>query len=310
MDLILIATGICILLTAGDVLVKASVACSVRLSVPPLIVGLTIVSLGTSLPELVVGIQAAWNGLGNLALGNILGSNIANILLVLGLPAMITAIKSDDRDLKTSLYFMIGSTLLFSFLVISGKLGVTHGIVLLIINFLIIFRTIRVAIFKAEKNSYIEVDGYNKVIPIWKLFFFFFFGFLGLPLGANLLIWGATGLATYWGVSEELIGLTIVAIGTSLPELTTAIITAMRKQIGLLLGNVVGSNLFNILGVAGASALFGNLSLQTEVKLTSVAMLIFSSIILIPFINFNIKINQIFGFIFVLIYVLYIVIII
>jgi len=305
MNLFLLSTGIIILLLSGDFLVRAAVVLSTRLSVQPLIIGLTVVAFGTSAPELIVAIQATLNELGTLALGNIIGSNIANAFLVLGFPALITSIQSNDRNIRANYFFMLGSTILFIIVVIMGDLYFWNGTILLLLNIYFVFWVIKIAKSNNTSHEVSDFNGMEQDLKVWKLIIYFVIGVAGLPLGANILIMGATGLAVDFGISNELIGLSIVAIGTSLPELATSISSAFRKQAGLLLGNVIGSNMFNLLGVAGSAALFGKLNMEPELKSISLLVLFFSAIILLPFILNYIRLNRIFGFSFLVIYVAY-----
>ena len=305
MNLFLLLSGIIILLVSGDFLVRAAVVLSTKLAVQPLIIGLTVVAFGTSAPELIVAIQATLNELGTLALGNIIGSNIANTFLVLGFPALITLIQSDDTNIQSNYFFMLGSTLLFIIVLLIGELHFWNGAILLLLNIYFVFWVIKIAKANNETSSTPEFNGMEKNLKAWKLIIYFVLGVGGLPLGANILIKGSTGLAVDFGISNELIGLSIVAVGTSLPELATSISSAFRKQAGLLLGNVIGSNMFNLLGVAGTAALFGTLNMDSELKSISLLVLFFSAIILFPFIKNYIRLNRIFGFSFLLVYLAY-----
>ena len=306
MDLIFFVIGTIILLFSGDMLVRAAVDISLKISVSPMIVGLTVIAFGTSAPELLVGVQATWNGFAGLALGNIIGSNITNILLIVGMPAVIIAVKSDDKGLSQNYYIMLLATFLFIGFLFFGPIQVWQGILLILFLILFIFQAIFYSYKSDENLTFPELTSERTVLSSFVLTGFVFAGFIGLPLGAHIVITSATSFANAVGVSEEVIGLTVVAIGTSLPELATSMAAAFRKQVSLLLGNVIGSNMFNILGIAGIAALIAPLQLMDKTEILSLTILFFSSAILAPFIMFKKSINRQMGIIFLLFYLVYI----
>ncbi len=306
MDLIFFLIGTLILLFSGDMLVRAAVDISLKISVSPMIVGLTVIAFGTSAPELLVGVQATWNGFAGLALGNIIGSNITNILLIVGMPAVIIAVRSDDPGLSQNYYIMLLATFVFIGFLLFGPLQVWQGILLILFLILFILQAIFYSYKSDENRTVPELTSERKVLSSSVLAGFVFVGFIGLPFGAHIVITSATSLANAVGVSEEVIGLTVVAIGTSLPELATSIAAAFRKQVSLLLGNVIGSNMFNILGIAGIAALIAPLQLMDKTEIMSLSTLLFSSAILAPFIMFKKSINRQMGIIFLLFYLVYI----
>ncbi len=307
MDLIFFIFGTAILLFSGDMLVRAAVDISFKLSISPMIIGLTVVAFGTSAPELLVGVQATWNGFGGLALGNIVGSNIANVLLILGVPALIVAVKSSDNGLIQNYYFMLVTTLLFVIFLLFGEIKFWHGVLLLVLFILFILQAIFNSSKLNETGSSLEIDNDRKDMNSFTLIIFLLIGLVGLPIGANIVITSATRLATMIGVSEEIIGLTVVAIGTSLPELATSTAAAFRRQVNLLLGNVFGSNMFNILGIAGVSALISPLDLTGKIQIVSLAALLVSATILAPFIILKKPIRMPTGVIFLLMYLIYLI---
>ena len=306
MDLIFFLIGTLILIFSGDMLVRAAVDISLKISVSPMIVGLTVIAFGTSAPELLVGVQATWNGFAGLALGNIIGSNITNILLIVGMPAVIIAVRSDDPGLSQNYYIMLLATFVFIGFLLFGPLQVWQGILLILFLILFILQAIFYSYKSDENRTVPELTSERKVLSSSVLTGFVFVGFIGLPFGAHIVITSATSLANAVGVSEEVIGLTVVAIGTSLPELATSIAAAFRKQVSLLLGNVIGSNMFNILGIAGIAALIAPLQLMDKTEIMSLSTLLFSSAILAPFIMFKKSINRQMGIIFLLFYLVYI----
>lgn len=305
MDVIFFIVGTAILLTSGDFLVRAAISISNKLKISPMVVGLTVIAFGTSAPELLVGIQATWNGHGGLAIGNIIGSNIANVFLILGVPALILAIDNSDKELVKNYYFMLAAVSLFVLFLLFGEIGFWQGVLLIIFLILFLVQAIFYKTGSRESLGYEAIDTEKESLDRWRLIIFLVVGFVGLPLGAKILITSATNFAENYGVSEEVIGLTVVAVGTSLPELATAIAAAYRREVNLLLGNVIGSNIFNILCIAGIASLIHPLQLTDKIELSSVGTLIVSSIVLAPIIIWYKSITRIIGIIFLLMYVGY-----
>ena len=308
MDVILFIVGTAILLTSGDLLVRAAISISIKLKISPMVVGLTVIAFGTSAPELLVGIQATWNGYGGLAIGNIIGSNIANVFLILGVPALILAIDNSDKELIKNYYFMLAAVSLFVLFLLFGEIGFWQGVLLIVFLILFLVQAIFYKTGSKESLGYEAIDTEKESLDKWRLIVFLVVGFVGLPLGAKILITSATNFAENYGVSEEVIGLTVVAVGTSLPELATAIAAAYRREANLLLGNVIGSNIFNILGIAGIASLIHPLQLTDKIELSSVGALLISSIVIAPIIIWYKSITRIIGIIFLLMYAGYIVI--
>ena len=302
MDVIFFIVGTAILLTSGDFLVRAAISISIKLKISPMVVGLTVIAFGTSAPELLVGIQATWNGYGGLAIGNIIGSNIANVFLILGVPALILAIDNSDKELIKNYYFMLAAVFLFVLFLLFGEIGFWQGVLLIVFLILFLVQAIFYKTGSKESFGYEAIDTKKESLGKWRLILFLVVGFVGLPLGAKILITSATNFAENYGVSEEVIGLTVVAVGTSLPELATAIAAAYRREANLLLGNVIGSNIFNILGIAGIASLIHPLQLTDKIELSSVGTLIASSIVLAPIIIWYVSITRIIGIIFLLMY--------
>ncbi len=248
--------GLVLLLVAGDLLVRGAITLATRLSIPPLIIGLTIVSFGTSAPELIISLDAAFKGLGGISIGNVVGSNITNVLLVLGLPALIRPTQCSESGTRSSTVFMIAVSIVFSALCLQGVLDLSSGIVLLAL--LTFFLTWTVWTSRKQRGEpcdlvdeeLLEEAPSNLGVAI----LFIVIGLIGLPLGGHLTIEGATGIARTWGVSEAVIGLTVVALGTSLPELATTLVAAIRNQGAMAFGNVIGSNIFNILAIMGLTS--------------------------------------------------------
>jgi cation:H+ antiporter len=251
---LLFATGLVLLVLGGDWLVRGAVALAERFRVPPLVIGLTIVGFGTSAPELLVSLKAALSGRGGIAIGNVVGSNIANILLILGIAALIGPIVARMADLRRDLAWMLGSSALLVPLFWNGNLGRIEGAVLVVG----ILTYLAICLRSAGDEPAVEHD----VMAVWKALGLVLLGLAALVGGARLLVDSATEIARTYGVSEAVIGLTIVAVGTSLPELATTIAAAIKGQRDIALGNVIGSNIFNVLSILGITALIAPIPIE------------------------------------------------
>lgn len=240
-------------------MVRGGVALARRLRVPPVVVALSIVALGTSLPELMVSIRASMEGYPNLILGNVVGSNIANVMLVGGAAAAIYPLRMKGKAVRRPGVFMLGVSVLFAVLCFTGGLTRLEGGILLGVLVVAFSLTARDSIkaHREEDHTPLEwVLGVPSTLPIIGLFIVI--GIVSLPLGADLLVDSAVQLAERFGVSETVIGLSIVAIGTSLPEVATTVLAAMRKRSAMAVGTIIGSNTFNILGIMGITALMSD----------------------------------------------------
>ena len=244
--------GLLLLVFAGDYLVRGAVGLAEKLEIPPLIVGLTIVALGTSAPELVVAVDAALNDAPGLALGNVIGSNVANILLVLGAPALIMPVATTIPGIHRNNIAMMLFTIIFIVMLFNGYLSHIEGAVLLVgIVCFIIYQ-----IQRAKSGDNIDVDEVeDSPHDNIKITGFIIGGIIALPIAAELVVSGASNIATSFGISDTAIGLSIVAIGTSLPELATSVMAAWRGSTNVAVGNVVGSNIFNIGLIMGVTSL-------------------------------------------------------
>ena len=251
---LLFCLGLILLLVGGDLLVRGAVGLAEKFGISPLIIGLTIVALGTSAPELLISLQAALAGSGELAVGNVVGSNIANVLLVLGVPAILSRITSQDDSIHSTLFFLLGLTAIFMWQMASGPLTRTDGFLLLI--FLAAFLTQQFVHARRGKEPSDDYHDEIGSVPAsnWIIAALLLAGIVALPLGANFTVDASVEIARRWMVPEEVIGLTIVAIGTSLPELATGVMAARHNNASVAIGNVVGSNFFNIAAIMGATA--------------------------------------------------------
>ncbi|MBE3638056.1 calcium/sodium antiporter [Mangrovicoccus algicola] len=289
MDWVYTGLGLVILLLAGDALVKGAVNLALRLGIPALIVGLTIVAFGTSAPELLISIRAVLDGAPGIALGNVVGSNTANILLVLGIPALIAPILTSQCDTRKTYLGMLAASVLFIVICFLGPITWIHGLVLLAGLALLLWDQARDArAHRAQGEAAVDeaedLEGADPAMPGWKVGVWLVLGLIGLPLGANLLVEGAVNIARDFGISETAIGLTLVAVGTSLPELATTVVAAMRRHAEVALGNVIGSNMFNLLGIMGVTGLIRPVPVEAQFLTTDLWVMLGASLLLIPFV--------------------------
>lgn len=246
--------GLGLLVAGGDYLVDGAVGIAKRAKLSPMIIGLTIVAFGTSAPELLVSIQAALGGNPGIALGNVVGSNIANVALILGVTALIRPIPVAGRTIKIDTPFLVFATLaLTAISYFLGALTRLEGIVGLLMLFAFIGYQIVMTKREAAKESDNGEAEDGSIVPLWKSILLLVLGISFLKLGAECLVDGAVSIASSLGVDDRIIGLTVVAIGTSLPELFASVIAARKGNVDMAVGNVVGSNLFNIMCVLCAS---------------------------------------------------------
>lgn len=269
MNFILIAAGFVLLLGGGEALVRGSIALARRFHVSPLVIGVTVVGFGTSAPELVVGVDAALAGASGIIVGNVIGSNLANMMLILGAAAAVRAIDVNPDALRRDGVAVAAATVLFAAVALGGAAGLFQGLLMVAALAGFIAWTLwsdmrRGDATAARHERSVEQPG-RMPAGIWGMAAAIVFGIGFLIVGAELLVAGATALAHAAGVSEEVIGLTLVALGTSLPELATSIVAALRRQADMCLGNVLGSNIFNLLGVTGAAAMVAPIAFHPKI---------------------------------------------
>jgi len=296
--------GLIILYLGGEGLVKGSSRLARAMGINPVLIGLTIVAFGTSAPELVVSIIAAFKGSNDLIMGNILGSNIANIGLILGISALIYPISIKLTLIKVELPFMIFISILL--LLFSQNLIIEHfeGAILFILLISMIIYSCYDAFkepkeIEKEYSELVQVDrSYNKNI------LYIVFGVIGLSIGAKLLVDSAISIAQSLGVSQALIGITAVAIGTSLPELTTSVIAALKRESGIIIGNIIGSNIFNI-GILGIISVLKPIEMKQHLLQFEFGIMILFSIILLPIMKTGFKIAKTEGLLLLLFYLMF-----
>lgn len=313
LNLVMIVGGLIVLVLAGDALVRGAVNLALRLGIPALIVGLTVVAFGTSAPELLVSVDAVLGGAPALALGNVVGSNTANILLVLGIPALITAM-AVDRSLSADFLVMMAAAVLFIALAFAGPFGPWHGAVLLAgLAMMLGHSYVRARAHRAAEcatgpcDEDEALEGAEAGISGGRIAFYLLAGLIGLPLGAHYLVEGAVNVASVLGVSDAVIGLTLVAVGTSLPELATTVAAALRRQGGVAMGNVIGSNIFNLLGIIGIAALIGPIPVPEMMLRWDLWVMLGSSALLGVFVFTGRSIGRLAGLGLIGLYVLYVV---
>ena len=310
MEFIFVAAGLVFLILSGDFLVKGAVSLSLKLGVPALIVSVTIVGFGTSAPEMLIAVQSALNGAPGIALGNVVGSNTANVLLVLGVPALIYALDTGKADIKRIYVMMMAVSVIFVALAFLGPLHIWHGFVLLALLGVMLADNFFAAMKcrnqdSVDANILADLEDADPNMPTWKMWAFIIAGIIGLPVGAQLMIDGAVIIAARFGLSQEIIGLTLVAIGTSLPELATTVMAAIRRQSDVALGNVIGSNMFNLLAIMGVTSFFGPLPIAAEFLNFHLWVMLAASALIGVFIFTRLSITRIWGVAFLGLYVIY-----
>ena len=287
MTFLLILIGLILLPIGGELVVRGSVKLSRMLKISPLVVGVTVVGLGTSLPEVVVSINAALSGSPGLAVGNVVGSNIANSLLVVGLPALFAPVIVDTRAVLRDGVTLLMVTAFFVIICLTGLLNTFFAAVLLVSLCVYLVVASKTGTRSASSDLHDIIDNVDasdqEKISLIKTLVAILAGFVAIAAGAECLVTGSVELAMRLGVSDEIIGLTIVAIGTSLPELVTAIVAAYHKQTDLSLGNVLGSNIFNLAGVAGLTGLIVPLPISDEIAQYDAWVLAGTTIVLFVF---------------------------
>lgn len=250
MDYIYVVAGLIGLFFGGEALVRGSVGVARRLAISPLLIGLTVVGFGTSTPELLVSVQAALRGVPDVAIGNIVGSNIANILLIMGLTSLVWPVRVSGATLRRDTAVMVAAAVVLLPIFAMGEIGrLSGGLLVIALGGYLTWAYLQPGAAVEEENEP-SAPSSMRASALWIL------GGLGvLIFGARFLVDGSVSIARSFGISEAFIGLTIVAVGTSLPELATSIIAAFRQQSEIALGNILGSNIFNVLGILGVTAL-------------------------------------------------------
>lgn len=300
---LLLIIGFVLLIKGADCFVEGSASIAKQLRVPSLIIGMTIVAMGTSLPECSVSITASLTEQNSLAVSNAIGSNIFNLMVVCGVCALFTPLAVKTETLKKDFPLSVICAILLLILGYSGMvLGRGDGIVLLVIFVLFLLYMIKSALKARASGINVEIEGEDtKIIPVWKSILFIILGGAAIAYGGDLVVDSATVIATTFGMSPTLVGLTICAIGTSLPELVTSIVAARKNQVDMALGNVIGSNIFNILFVLGIGSAISPIAFITE-NMIDIALLVAMSILVWIFTWTRRKINRPEGIVMLAIY--------
>ncbi len=303
MSLLYAIVGAAILIVAGDMLVRGAIALSLKAGLSVALVSLTVVAFGTSAPELVISVQAALEGSPDIALGNVVGSNVANVLLIMGVPALIAPIVvSNAEDIRNYL-FMIGASILLLVCAWYGALTWVIGVGFLVLLAGFLVQAYKRSVASGEAIEDDEIDPDSVQMATAKMVGLLVVGIIGLPIGAHLLIEGAREIALSFGVSEAAIGLTLVALGTSLPELAASFAAAMRGRTDVVLGNVIGSNLLNILAILGITSIVHEIPISDSFRNLDIPMMVVASLALLPFMLSKTAIGRKTGAVFVVAYI-------
>ncbi|MEM1046965.1 MAG: calcium/sodium antiporter [Pseudomonadota bacterium] len=295
MNAIFLIGGLVLLCVGGEALIRGAVALGNRLRLPPMLVGIVIVGFGTSLPELFVSVQATVSGAPHLAVGNVIGSNISNILFILAVAALIRPFKRPDRALMPDGIVLVAISIAVILLGLQGEIPAMQGVVFVVL----LVSLLSAEYVRARRQEQLQRI-YEEPVPLAEQIpqkvplslTLIVVGVAGLVFGADLLVAGTTNIARTFGVSEALIGLTIVAIGTSLPELAGSAVASWRGHSSVAYGNVIGSNLFNLLGILGVSAMAGPLSFpQTMVWLDGTVM-IAATVLMLYFVSSGTRLDR------------------
>lgn len=305
MDYLWLVVGFVILLYSGDLLVKAGVAMSGHFKISPLVTGITIVALGTSAPEFFVSLGAAVKGSPDIAMGNVVGSNIANIALVLGVTAIVLPIPVLRKTMRFDWVVMMFASVLLLVFALNGSLVFWEGLIL--VSILAWYLT--TSVYKSRKDvKNANMKPLTPSLSLWAAFGLVAIASVGLYFGANLLVESAKNIALFFGVSERVVAITVVALGTSLPELATSVIAACRKEMDISVGNIIGSNIFNILGVLGITSVLKKITVDKSILEFDIFWMLAISFLL--FVLVAIPIKQVLerwkGIIFLGVYLLYI----
>lgn len=302
--------GLVFLTVGGETLVRGALSAAKRLGVSPLLAGLVIVGFGTSAPELVVSVKAAFDQQPDIALGNVIGSNIANILLILGVGALIVPLTVHKKSLRRDGASMLAATLLFLVLANIGGLNWIDGILLLscLAAYLAwAYRSERAEEVSHPGETHVDMEEMNKPpLGTGLTIVFLLGGLASLLLGADRFLSGAIGLGQMFGVPEAIIGLTVVAVGTSLPELAVSIVAAIRRHNDVAVGNVLGSNIFNLLSILGVASLLQPLPIQGRLASIDQWFMLAVSVLLLLFLMFGLRLSRLKGAVLLGTYALYV----
>ncbi len=282
-DILLIVVGVSLVLVGADKLTEGASALARRMDVPEIIIGLTIVAAGTSAPELFVSIVSALKDTPDMAVGNVVGSNTMNAMLIVGCAAMVAPMTISRSTVKKDIPFSVGASMLLIILAIDSALGIVDGLILLAGFAVFMAYTLR----QARTGS---SEAVKESSPVWKNIAFIVFGLAGLVVGSNVFVDSASDIALSLGISEGVVGLTVVAGGTSLPELATSVVAARKGQSAIAIGNVIGSNVFNILLILGVTATISPMQIEGITTIDMAVMLVSVTLVwLFSFTKFTVE---------------------
>lgn len=310
MEYFLLITGLTTLIFGGDALVKGAVGIALKFDISSLVIGMTVVAFGTSMPELLVSVKAAIDNHPEIAIGNVVGSNIANIALVLGLTTMILPIPVKFSTVRVDWPIMMISSILFYLFILNGIIEWWEGLIYSIGIIAFTVFTIKSSASSNQKQiEEIQEDELEvvekKSYGLLKSIVFVIIGILALTFGASWLLDGAVQIAKNFGLSEHVIGVTIVAFGTSVPELVTSVVAAFKKETDISVGNLIGSNIFNLLAVLGFTAIIKEIPVSEQVITNDVFWMMGIALLLLPLMFYKYNINRIKGFILFTSYIVY-----
>lgn len=275
LQVFILLVGFLLLVKGADWFVEGAAGIAKKLGIPQLIIGLTIVAMGTSMPEAAVSITAALQENAGITIGNIVGSNILNILIILGVTALITNVAIQKSTLYYEIPYMIAITIvLMIFGITGGEITFIEGII-----FWLLFIVFLGYLFVMSKKGNSQEDEEVKDIPVWKCILFMLVGGVMVVKGSDFAVSGASAIARFFGMSERFIGLTIVAFGTSLPELVTSVTAAKKGNAGIAIGNIVGSNIFNILFVIGTTALICTVPFESKFIIDTIIVIVSGAVL-------------------------------
>ncbi|HKL15866.1 MAG TPA: calcium/sodium antiporter [Balneolaceae bacterium] len=312
MNIIYLVSGILLLTVGGEILIRGALSASNRMGISPLLIGLVVVGFGTSSPELAVSVEAALSSSPDISVGNVVGSNIGNVLLILGICAIISPIAVKPSALTRDGAVVVGSTLVFMIMIAGGVLGRAEAVILIILLAVYLYWA-----YRSEKNApdspaaevhtaeAEEIE--KKPAGITGIVISLVGGLILLIGGSNILLKGAIGIAETFNISEAVIGLTLVAVGTSLPELSISVLAAIRKHNDVAIGNILGSNIFNVLGILGVSAMIQPLTVNPRILLFDQWVLIGLSILILLFLYTGRKLTRTEGGILLMGYIAYVI---
>ena len=308
-NIVMLIVGLFVLIMGGDFLVRGASSLALRAHISPLVVGLTVVAFGTSAPELLISIKAALQGSPDMTMGNVVGSNICNLALVLGITALIGPISVQKDSIKIDWPVTMGSSVLLYF-VVKEKEAVIDSIEGLVFLLLIIVYTVYIVRksrkeTKALRESEEDLDLPEASNNLLKDSLYIIGGCAGLYFGADWFVGGAQEMAMFLGVSERVIGITVLALGTSLPELVTAIVASIKKETDLALGNLMGSNIFNILSILGITSLIQDIHVSEEIIHNDMTVMLAVTLLILPLMLYRRRMGRFAGSLLLIIYVVY-----